>query len=111
MLSVRNKLGTISSLGLLLALVAVVSLTVLNGPSRRVRAQGEVIAVDYSSVVSQAPSGYGTNIWWTDEDADIWTARFAELSPSPTATLQASLPLSLGDEPASVPSSDTEGAG
>lgn len=82
MMSVRNKLGTISSLGLLLALVTVVSRTMPKGPPRHAQAQAEIIVVDYSSVVSQAPSGYGTNIWWTDEDADIWTARFAELSPS-----------------------------
>jgi len=39
------------------------------------------IRVDYQTVIGQSPTGYGTNGWWTDEDADLWHARYAELGP------------------------------
>ena len=40
------------------------------------------LVADFDVVVSAAPPAYGTNVWWTDEDADLWTARWAVLRPS-----------------------------
>jgi hypothetical protein len=39
-------------------------------------------AADLSAVVADGPSQWGTNVWWTDQDADLWTERWAELGPS-----------------------------
>lgn len=81
MLSVRNKLRTVLGLGLPLAFVTVASLMTSDSLSRHAQAQsqGEAIVVDHSSVVSQSPPGYGTNVWWTDQDAALWTERWDEL--------------------------------
>lgn len=37
---------------------------------------------DFEAVVAQPPSAYGTNLWWSDEDATLWASRWAELEPS-----------------------------
>ncbi len=43
---------------------------------------GHDLAADFAVLVSTAPPAHGTNVWWTDQDAAIWTARWAELGPS-----------------------------
>jgi hypothetical protein len=40
------------------------------------------VVADFEVVVARPPSAYGTNLWWTDEDAELWTSRWAELAPS-----------------------------
>jgi len=40
------------------------------------------LTADFDAVVSAPPPVYGTNVWWTDEDAPLWTARWTELAPS-----------------------------
>jgi hypothetical protein len=42
----------------------------------------EGVEADYDAVVSSGPEAYGVNIWWTDQEADLWAARWAELRPS-----------------------------
>ncbi len=37
------------------------------------------ISIDYQKVIGQSPLEYGTNGWWTDQDADLWRARYAQL--------------------------------
>jgi hypothetical protein len=37
------------------------------------------LVADFSAVVAPGPSAYGTNVWWTDEDAIVWTERCDEL--------------------------------
>jgi hypothetical protein len=37
---------------------------------------------DFDAVVAPPLSAYGTNIWWTDEEATLWASRWAELGPS-----------------------------
>lgn len=39
-------------------------------------------SADFSVVVADGPSQWGTNVWWTDQDASLWTERWAELGPS-----------------------------
>jgi hypothetical protein len=39
------------------------------------------VVVDCAVRLADSPPAYGTNGWWTDEDADMWRARYAELSP------------------------------
>ena len=36
---------------------------------------------DFDAVVTSPPA-YGTNLWWTDEEAGLWASRWAELAPS-----------------------------
>lgn len=43
--------------------------------------QHDVVA-DFDVVVSAGPAAYGTNVWWFDQDAALWTSRWAELKPS-----------------------------
>ena len=40
------------------------------------------LVADFGVVVAQPPSAYGTNLWWTDEEAGLWASRWAELGPS-----------------------------
>lgn len=40
------------------------------------------VTVDYDQVIGFSPAEFGTNVWWTDEDADLWTARYQELHPN-----------------------------
>lgn len=40
------------------------------------------VVADFDAAVSSGPTAYGTNIWWTDQDAAMWTSRWAELKPS-----------------------------
>lgn len=42
---------------------------------------GAAVIVDYDKVLEPGPREYGTNGWWTDEDAGLWRARYAELAP------------------------------
>ncbi len=44
---------------------------------RRIQAQGGApdIIVEYDQVVSESPPAYGTNIWWSDQDAAMWQTR------------------------------------
>lgn len=37
---------------------------------------------DFDAIVAQPPPAYGTNLWWTDEEAALWASRWAELGPS-----------------------------
>ncbi|MDD3828399.1 MAG: hypothetical protein PHY79_20740 [Anaerolineae bacterium] len=53
----------------------------LTNAQRSVPGQGYDIVVDYAAVEGP-PLAHGTNVWWTEEDAEMWTARWAELSPS-----------------------------
>jgi len=39
------------------------------------------IVVDWRAAVVSGPTDYGINGWWTDEDADLWRARYAQLAP------------------------------
>lgn len=43
---------------------------------------GPDVEADFATVVSEGPLAYGTNIWWTDQDAEVWTSRWSELGPS-----------------------------
>ncbi len=36
-------------------------------------------SVDYLSVTGEEPGAWGTNVWWSDQDADLWTSRWREL--------------------------------
>jgi hypothetical protein len=40
------------------------------------------VAADFDAVVGSGPAAYGVNVWWTDQDAALWTARWAELGSS-----------------------------
>ena len=40
------------------------------------------VIVQFDQVVSVGPQVYGTNGWWTDQDAAIWQARYAGLHSS-----------------------------
>lgn len=42
----------------------------------------DAVSADFAAVVRSGPAAYGTNVWWTDQDADLWTSRWAELGPS-----------------------------
>ena len=37
------------------------------------------LAADFAVVVAAGPWAYGTNVWWTDEDATLWMERWDEL--------------------------------
>ena len=37
---------------------------------------------DFDAVLTPPPPAYGTNLWWTDEEAELWASRWAELAPS-----------------------------
>jgi len=51
----------------------------LAGDARGVNlAQGPQIAVDWNATLGPGPGEYGTNVWWTDQDADLWQSRYAE---------------------------------
>jgi hypothetical protein len=39
------------------------------------------VVIDYNDLLGFGPADYGTNGWWTDEDANLWHARYAELAP------------------------------
>ena len=39
------------------------------------------VSVDFALSAGTAPETYGTNGWWTDEDAETWNQRYAELNP------------------------------
>jgi hypothetical protein len=39
------------------------------------------IVIDYDAILGPGHRGYGTNGWWTDEDADRWRERYAGLHP------------------------------
>ncbi len=43
---------------------------------------GPDLEADVATIVSAGPAAYGTNVWWTDQDAEIWTSRWSELRPS-----------------------------
>jgi hypothetical protein len=40
------------------------------------------VVIDWNTVVGSGPTDYGTNGWWTDEDADLWRERYALLRPT-----------------------------
>ncbi len=40
------------------------------------------IEVDYQSMISQSPASFGTNGYWSDQDAEMWRTRYAELGPT-----------------------------
>ena len=44
-------------------------------------AEAAGVRVAYQTVVGRSPAGYGTNGWWTDQDAEVWRARYRELAP------------------------------
>jgi hypothetical protein len=37
--------------------------------------------VDCAAPLANGPIAYGTNGWWTDQDADLWRSRYADLGP------------------------------
>ena len=39
------------------------------------------VVVDCATRLADGPISYGTNGWWTDQDADLWRARYSELRP------------------------------
>jgi len=45
-------------------------------------ATAATVEVAYQTVVGRSPAGYGVNGWWTDQDAEVWQARYRELSPA-----------------------------
>ena len=49
------------------------------------------VTADFAAITTVGPSAYGTNVWWTDEDAALWIERWTELSPS-----QVRVPVSHG---------------
>jgi hypothetical protein len=61
------------------ALLLTVLLSVCAAPNAP---DGHDLAADFAVIVSAAPPAHGTNVWWTDQDAATWTARWAELGPS-----------------------------
>ena len=38
------------------------------------------LIINFEKEISQSPPFYGTNGWWTDQDAEIWKTRYAELN-------------------------------
>lgn len=40
------------------------------------------IVADFEAIVAAPAPAYGTNVWWTDQDAAQWTSRWAELGPA-----------------------------
>ncbi|MBN1217455.1 MAG: hypothetical protein JXM69_00885 [Anaerolineae bacterium] len=40
------------------------------------------ISIDYQTITGPSPVEYGTNGWWTDQDADLWRERYAQLNPA-----------------------------
>ena len=40
------------------------------------------VRVDYQAVIGPGPAEYGVNGWWTDQDADLWRTRYAQLAPA-----------------------------
>jgi hypothetical protein len=39
------------------------------------------VVADYANPIGSSPETFGVNGWWTDEDADLWQERYAELAP------------------------------
>lgn len=39
------------------------------------------VVVDVAHPLADGPIPYGVNGWWTDQDAEMWRARYAELAP------------------------------
>jgi len=37
---------------------------------------------DFEAIVAPPPPAYGTNLWWTDDEAELWASRWTELGPS-----------------------------
>ena len=63
------------------------------------------VIIDFEAVVGLSPTGYGTNGWWNDEDAELWRARYAELGPQVVRlpALQMILePLNDNDDPGAI---------
>jgi hypothetical protein len=51
-------------------------------PTARPMPTGEPdVVVDCAVRLADELVAYGTNGWWTDQDADLWRTRYAELSP------------------------------
>jgi hypothetical protein len=40
------------------------------------------VTADFAVINTAGPLDYGTNVWWTDEDAALWIERWTELGPS-----------------------------
>ena len=40
------------------------------------------VRADYTHIVSTGPDAYGSNTWWSDQDAAVWQTRWGELRPS-----------------------------
>ena len=36
---------------------------------------------DFEAIVAPPPPAYGTNLWWTDDEAELWASRWTELGP------------------------------
>lgn len=37
------------------------------------------VAVDFGAGIGSGPPRWGTNVWWTDQDAEVWTSRWDEM--------------------------------
>jgi len=46
------------------------------------RATHADVEATFDAVIAQPPPAYGTNVWWSDQEANLWTERWAELGPS-----------------------------
>jgi hypothetical protein len=81
------KMRRVDALGLSAAM-AVLSATLMtcaietNHPAAVSAQNGLEVGADVATVVSAGPSAYGTNVWWTDQDAEVWTSCWSELRPS-----------------------------
>ena len=54
---------------------------VTDSPPISTSPEGVDIFVDFEQSLGEAPTTFGVNGWWTDEDADIWVQRYAEIGP------------------------------
>ena len=66
----------------LLALSVAALLAVLFMWTVGIAPQQHTVSADFNAVISSGPAAYGTNVWWTDQDAGVWTSRWNELGPS-----------------------------
>jgi hypothetical protein len=53
----------------------------LSYPATPLSSTSADITVNFANRVGKSPSEFGVNGWWSDEDAELWHDRYAELSP------------------------------
>jgi hypothetical protein len=63
------------------------------------------VVVDCAARLIEGPLPYGTNGWWTDEDADMWRVRYGDLQPQIVRLLLAQTmlePVNDDDDPTHI---------